>query len=290
MKRSRLKTSLGIKLLASCYWLFSIITNTQTLLKGNSINENLMALAIVVSVGQPVLLDREVGVGMTILVMEWVPRTEVQEKAFTLNISKDLSTIHKPSISHESSGLQVGRLFVPLSSSPPFLHPVMVEAEDDQNDPLVHSLKKVFTLVVLDTFYSVDNKFLGHLDTCFMGMCWSHAMQLMSHLLKVGFGLAKVTETYQKLELRRNEVSVEMTTGQEMSRKTTSVLECLSQLLERDDFITLYEAEVIKSISRDKDFRLFPCMNPDAYKGEADLATGVRIHVAIYSKVYGLTK
>ena len=145
---------------------------------------------------------------------------------------------------------------------------------------------KVFTLVVLDTFYSVDNKFLGHLDTCFMGICWSHAMQLMSHLLKVGLGLAKVTKTYQKLVMSRNEVSGEITTGQEMSRKTTSVLECLSQLLERDDFITLYEAEVIKSISRDKDFRSFPCMNPAAYKDEADLATGMRIPVAIYSKVW----
>jgi hypothetical protein len=60
----------------------------------------------------------------------------------------------------------------------------------------------------------------------------------------------------------------------------------LSQLLERDDFITRYEAEVIKSISRDMDFRSFPCMNPVAYKCDADLATLVRIPVAIYSKVW----
>ena len=145
---------------------------------------------------------------------------------------------------------------------------------------------KVFTLVVLDTFYSVDNKFLGHLDTCFMGMCWSHATQLMSHLLNVGLGLAKVTKTYQKLVVRWNEVSGEITTGQEMSRMTASVLECLSQLLERDDFITMYEAEVIKCISRDMEFRSFPCMKPAAYKCDADLATWVRIPVAIHSKVW----
>ena len=40
------------------------------------------------------------------------------------------------------------------------------------------------------------------------------------------------------------------------------VLECLSQLLESEGSITLYEAGDYKSIPRHKDFRLFACMNP----------------------------
>ena len=51
-----------------------------------------------------------------------------QENAFTLNISKDqasyFSTSHKPLISLKSSGLQVGRVFVPLSSSSLALPPL----------------------------------------------------------------------------------------------------------------------------------------------------------------------
>ena len=41
-----------------------------------------------------------------------------------------------------------------------------------------------------------------------------------------------------------------------------SVLECLSQLLESEGCITLYEAGDFKNIPRHKDFRLFSCMNP----------------------------
>ena len=51
------------------------ITNTQTLVEVNSTKENLMAVGSAVSVGQPVLLVGEVGVGKTSLVMEWGART-----------------------------------------------------------------------------------------------------------------------------------------------------------------------------------------------------------------------
>jgi len=51
---------------------------------------------------------------------------------------------------------------------------------------------------------------------------------------------------------------------------------CLSQLLEREGSITLYEAGDYKNILRHKDFRLFACMNPATDTGKADLAPGLR--------------
>ena len=51
------------------------ITNRQTLVEVNSTKENMMVVESAVSVGQPVLLGREVGVGKTSLVMEWGART-----------------------------------------------------------------------------------------------------------------------------------------------------------------------------------------------------------------------
>ena len=51
-----------------------------------------------------------------------------------------------------------------------------------------------------------------------------------------------------------------------------SVLECLSQLLESEGSITLYEARDYKSIPRHKEFRLFACMNPAKDTGKADPA------------------
>ena len=50
------------------------------------------------------------------------------------------------------------------------------------------------------------------------------------------------------------------------------VLECLSQLLEGEGSITLYEAGDYKSIPRHKDFRLFACMNPATDTAKTDLA------------------
>jgi midasin len=171
----------------------------------------------------------------------------------------------------------------------------------------LHSLSKLFTSVFCDTFSSLDNsKLLGHLDTCSRDMRWSDAMQLMSHSLKVG--LAKVTKTDQKLVTRWKEVRGKIKTGQEMLKRTdlatvfafiegtlteavkngdwilldevsmapASMLECLSQLLEGEGSITLYEAGDYKSIPRHKDFRLFACMNPAPDNGKADLAPGLR--------------
>jgi len=300
-----------------------------------------------------------------------------EEIAFTLNISKDqasyFSTVHKPSISIKSSGLQVGRVFVPLSSSPPALPPLhsvfsvtrhtstLLEAvsravtnsepvllvgetgvgkttsvqflaektgrklkvinmnqQSDSADLLggfkpvslsrsLHSLRELFTSVFCETFSSLDNsKFLGHLDTCYRDQRWSDALQLMLHSLKVG--IAKVIQTDQKLVVRWKEVRAKIKTGQEMVRRTdlatvfafiegtlteavkngdwilldevnmapASVLECLSQLLESEGSITLYEAGDYKSIVRHKDFRLFACMNPATDTGKADLAPGLR--------------
>ena len=171
----------------------------------------------------------------------------------------------------------------------------------------LHSLSKLFTSIFCDTFSSLDNsKLLGHLDTCSRDMRWSDAMQLMSHSLKVG--LAKVTKTDQKLVTRWKEVRGKIKTGQEMLKRTdlatvfafiegtlteavkngdwilldevsmapASMLECLSQLLEGEGYITFYEAGDYKSIPRHKDFRLFACMNPAPDNGKADLAPGLR--------------
>ena len=131
-------------------------------------------------------------------------------------------------------------------------------------------------------------------------------MQLMLHTLKVG--MSKVTKTDEEVARRWKEIRGKIKTGQEMIRRTDlatvfafiegtlteaiktgawvlldevnmappSVLECLSQLLERDGSITLYEAGDYKSIPRHKDFRLFACMNPATDTGKADLAPGLR--------------
>ena len=47
------------------------VTTTQRLIQVDSTKDNLMDEGSVVSVGQPVLLVGEVGVGKTSLVMEW---------------------------------------------------------------------------------------------------------------------------------------------------------------------------------------------------------------------------
>ena len=62
----------------------------------------------------------------------------------------------------------------------------------------------------------------------------------------------------------------------EVNMAPASVLECLSQLLESEGSVTLYEAGDYKSIPRPKDFRLFACMNPATDTGKADLAPGLR--------------
>ena len=62
----------------------------------------------------------------------------------------------------------------------------------------------------------------------------------------------------------------------EVNMAPSSVLECLSQLLEKDGSITLYEAGDYKSIVRHKEFRVFACMNPATDTGKAELAPGLR--------------
>ena len=61
------------------------ITNRQTLVEVNSTKENMMVVGSAVSVGQPMLLGREVGVGKTSLVMEWGARTG--RKVLSLQVS-----------------------------------------------------------------------------------------------------------------------------------------------------------------------------------------------------------
>ena len=62
----------------------------------------------------------------------------------------------------------------------------------------------------------------------------------------------------------------------EVNMAPASVMECLSQLLESEGSITLYEAMDYKSIRRHKEFRLFACMNPATDTGKADQDLGLR--------------
>ena len=122
----------------------------------------------------------------------------------------------------------------------------------------------------------------------------------MSHSLKVW--LAKVKKTDQKLVMGKIKTGQEMVMRTDLARvfafiegtlteavkncywilpdevnmAPASLLECLSQLLEREDSITLYEAGDYKSIPRHKYFRLFACMNPATDTGKADQVPGLR--------------
>ena len=146
----------------------------------------------------------------------------------------------------------------------------------------LHSFGELFTFIFCNTCSSLDiSRYSGSLDTCFRDMCWSEAMQFMSHFLKVG--LVKVTKTDQMLVKRWNGWRVRINTGQEMVMRTDSAtvfaiiegtltealkisdcwilldevtldpdfaLGCLSQLLESEGSITLYEAGEYNSIPR----------------------------------------
>ena len=144
------------------------------------------------------------------------------------------------------------------------------------------------------------------MDTCFIQHRYADALQLMTHCLKAGS--SKVSKTDVNLFKRWNEVKSKIKSSQEMVKRTdlatvfyfiegtlteavkngywilldkvnmapSSVLEYLSQLLEKDGSITLYEAGDYKSIVRHKEFRVFACMNPATDTGKAELAPGLR--------------
>jgi midasin len=158
-----------------------------------------------------------------------------QEIPVTLNISKDqaaFSTIHKPATSLKSSGLQVGRVFLLLSSlgetSVGQTTSIQFPGEKtgrklkliNMNQPSDSAdLRELFTSFFFDTFSTLDNsKFLVHLGICFRDIDWSDAIQLMSHSLMVG--QAMVIKTDQKLVMRWKEVRGNIKTGQEMVKRT----------------------------------------------------------------------
>ena len=133
-------------------------------------------------------------------------------------------------------------------------------------------LREMFTSLFCETFSTSNNaKFLGHLDTCFNDKRWSDALQLMSHTLKAAMNKVR---TDKALLARWREVKGKIKVSGELIKRTdlatvfafiegilteaikegdwilldevnmapSSVLECLSQLLDEDGSVTLYEA------------------------------------------------
>ena len=224
---------------------------------------------------EPVLLVGETGVGKTTSVQFLAEKTGHKLRVVNMNQQSD------------SADLLGGFKPVSLQRS-------------------LHKLRECFTQLFCDTFSSSNNtKFLGHLDTCFNAERWSDALQLMSHTLKAAMSKVKTDDL---LLSRWREVKKRLKTSMEMIRRTdlstvfafiegiltesiksgdwvlldevnmapSSVLECLSQLLDNDGSVTLYEAGEHKSVPRHPGFRLFACMNPATDTGKADLAPGLR--------------
>lgn len=224
---------------------------------------------------EPVLLVGETGVGKTTSVQFLAEKTGRKLRVVNMNQQSD------------SADLLGGFKPVSLKRS-------------------LHKLRETFTQLFCDTFSSSNNaKFLGHLDTCFNDERWSDAIQLMTHTLKAAINKVR---TDKILFPRWKEVKSRLKTATEMVKRTdlatvfafiegilteaiksgdwilldevnmapSSVLECLSQLLDNNGSVTLYEAGDHKSIPRHPGFRLFACMNPATDTGKADLAPGLR--------------
>ena len=228
-----------------------------------------------VTSNEPILLVGETGVGKTTSVQFLAEKTGRKLKVVNMNQQSD------------SADLLGGFKPVSLQRS-------------------LHKLREIFTQLFCDTFSTSNNaKFLGHLDTCFNDHRWSDALQLMSHTLKAAINKVR---SDSKLFPRWKEVKGKIKVAAELIKRTdlatvfafiegilteaikagdwilldevnmapSSVLECLSQLLDNDGSVTLYEAGEHKSVTRHPDFRLFACMNPATDTGKADLAPGLR--------------
>ena len=245
---------------------FSVTRHSATLLE---------SVARAVTSNEPILLVGETGVGKTTSVQFLAEKTGRKLKVVNMNQQSD------------SADLLGGFKPVSLQRS-------------------LHKLREIFTQLFCDTFSTSNNaKFLGHLDTCFNDHRWSDALQLMSHTLKAAINKVR---SDSKLFPRWKEVKGKIKVAAELIKRTdlatvfafiegilteaikagdwilldevnmapSSVLECLSQLLDNDGSVTLYEAGEHKSVTRHPDFRLFACMNPATDTGKADLAPGLR--------------
>ena len=235
----------------------------------------LESVARAVTSGEPVLLVGETGVGKTTSVQFLSEKTGRKLRVVNMNQQSD------------SADLLGGFKPVSLQRS-------------------LHKLRELFTSLFCETFSSSNNaKFLGHLDTCFNEHRWSDALQLMSHTLKAAINQVR---TDKKLYPRWKEVKGKIKISIDLVKRTdlatvfafiegiltesikdgdwilldevnmapSAVLECLSQLLDNNGSVTLYEAGEHKSLARHPDFRLFACMNPATDTGKADLAPGLR--------------
>ena len=235
----------------------------------------LEAVARAVTNNEPVLLVGETGVGKTTSVQFLAEKTGRRLRVVNLNQQSD------------SADLLGGFKPVSLTRS-------------------LHKLREMFTEVFCQTFSSGNNiKFLGHLDTCFNECRWSDALQLISHTVKAAM---KKVSTDKSLLLRWRELRQKVKTAGELVKRTdlatvfafiegilteavkagdwllldevnmspASVLESLSQLLDKEGSVTLHEAGEHQSVARHPDFRLFACMNPATDAGKTDLAPGLR--------------
>ena len=226
---------------------FSITRHAASLLE---------AVARAVTCREPVLLVGETGVGKTTSVQFLAEKTGRRLRVVNMNQQSD------------SADLLGGFKPVSLQRS-------------------LHKLREMFTSLFCETFSTSNNaKFLGHLDTCFNDRRWSDALQLMSHTLKAAMNKVR---TDKALLARWREVKGKIKVSVELIKRTdlatvfafiegilteaikegdwilldevnmapSSVLECLSQLLDEDGSVTLYEAGDYKVIDIFKDINYF---------------------------------
>lgn len=62
----------------------------------------------------------------------------------------------------------------------------------------------------------------------------------------------------------------------EINLASSETLQCLSNLLESDGTVTIYEKTDFKPINRHPNFRLMAAMNPATDVGKKDLPSGIR--------------
>ena len=235
----------------------------------------LESVARAVTCQEPVLLVGETGVGKTTSVQFLAEKTGRKLRVVNMNQQSD------------SADLLGGFKPVSLQRS-------------------LHRLREMFVQLFCETFSTNNNaKFLGHLDTCFTDHRWNDAIQLMNHTLKaamnkvrndkllyprwkeikskikISIDLVKRTDLATVFAFIEGILTEAIKDGDwilldEVNMAPASVLECLSQLLDKNGSVTLYEAGEHKSITRHPDFRLFACMNPATDTGKCDLPPGLR--------------
>ena len=214
----------------------------------------LEAVARAVTAGEPVLLVGETGVGKTTSVQFLAEKTGRRLRVVNMNQQSD------------SADLLGGFKPVSLQRS-------------------LHKLRVMFTQLFCQTFSSSNNvKFLGHLDTCFNDKRWSDALQLMTHTLKSAMNKVRNDKSLHKrwrdMKSKLN-VSFDLVNRKdlaavfafiegvlteairagdwilldEVNMAPGPVLECLSQLLDSEGSVTLYEAGEHTSVPRHRNFR-----------------------------------